>query len=115
NDAAGVTARFNLNLLARINRELGGDFDINAFEHRAFFNAPRSRIEMHLVSRAPQQVSVGGHRFELARGETIQTENSYKYTVGSFRTLAQGAGWRPLAVWCDAAGWFSVHAMAFGP
>ncbi|OHV86904.1 L-histidine N(alpha)-methyltransferase [Mesorhizobium sp. ORS 3428] len=112
NDAADVTARFNLNLLARINRELDGDFDLDSFEHRAFFDRSNSRIEMHLVSRAAQHVSIDGHSFDFAEGETIHTENSYKYTVESFRALAREAGWRPMTVWTDSDGWFSIHVLA---
>lgn len=112
NDAAGVTARFNLNLLARINRELGGDFDLGSFEHRAFFDRGHSRIEMHLVSRAAQRVSVDGCSFDFAEGETIHTENSYKYTVETFHALAREAGWRPIRVWTDNDGWFSIHVLA---
>lgn len=112
NDAADVTARFNLNLLARINRELDGDFDLDSFEHRAFFDRECSRVEMHLVSRADQRVSIGGHSFDFAEGETIHTENSYKYTVESFRALALEAGWRPVEVWTDSDGWFSIHVLA---
>ncbi|WP_280821077.1 L-histidine N(alpha)-methyltransferase [Pseudaminobacter soli (ex Li et al. 2025)] len=112
NDAAGVTARFNLNLLARINRELDGHFDLGSFEHRAFFDRGHSRIEMHLVSRATQRVSVDGYSFDFAEGETIHTENSYKYTVEAFHALAREAGWRPIRVWTDSDGWFSIHVLA---
>jgi dimethylhistidine N-methyltransferase len=111
NDAAGVTAEFNLNLLARINRELGADFDLAAFEHRAFYNGEEGRIEMHLVSTRQQQVNVNGTEIEFRAGETIHTENSYKYTSHSFRRLARGAGWLPLKSWTD--GLFCVHALAF--
>ncbi len=111
NDAAGVTAAFNLNLLARIGRELGGDLDPAAFAHRAFFNPSASRIEMHLVSRQAQQVNVAGRDFAFAEGETIHTENSYKYTVDGFRALAAEAGWSAGAVWTDDDGLFSVHAL----
>jgi dimethylhistidine N-methyltransferase len=110
-DAAGVTARFNLNILARINRELGGDFDLEAFTHRAFFDRAHSRIEMHLVSRMDQQVRVAGHTFEFQAGETIHTENSYKYTCESFAALAADAGWTARAVFTDAKDYFSVHAL----
>jgi dimethylhistidine N-methyltransferase len=110
-DAAGVTAEFNLNLLARINRELGADFDLAAFEHRAFYNGEEGRIEMHLVSTRQQQVNVNGTEIEFRAGETIHTENSYKYTSHSFRRLARGAGWLPLKSWTD--GLFCVHALAF--
>ncbi len=109
NDAAGVTARFNLNLLARINRELGADFDLAAFEHHAFYNGERNRIEMHLASTRRQRVRVCDATIEFRAGETIHTENSYKYSVDSFQALAQGSGWSPLAVWSD--GLFSVHAL----
>ena len=97
-DAAGVTAQFNLNILARMNRELGGDFDLAAFRHRAFYNVAGHRIEMHLESLKDQTVTVAGRTFEFREGETIHTENSYKYTVESFRALAESAGWRPVAM-----------------
>jgi dimethylhistidine N-methyltransferase len=113
NDTAGLTAKFNLNLLARINRELGADFDLEKFEHRAFYNAERHRIEMHLVSKKRQNVGVAGRRIEFQIGETIHTENSYKYTLDHFTALARGAGWSPLAVWTDAGANFSIHALAF--
>jgi L-histidine Nalpha-methyltransferase len=110
-DAAGVTAEFNLNLLHRINRELGGDFDPAAFRHEARYNAEESRIEMHLVSRRQQQVHVAGQRFSLAEGESIHTENSYKYTAESFARLARQGGWQPLAEWRDPDGLFSLHGL----
>ena len=115
NDAAGVTAQFNLNLLARINRELGGDFDLSAFEHHAFYNSERQRIEMHLSSVKRQQVRVGGETFHFRCGETIHTENSYKYTRELFGALARGAGWVPVMVWTDADGYFSVQALKRQP
>jgi dimethylhistidine N-methyltransferase len=111
NDAAGVTAAFNLNLLARISRQLGADIDPDAFAHRAFFNPAASRIEMHLVSRRAHRVTVAGRSFAFAEGESIHTENSYKYTVPAFRALAAEAGWDAGAVWTDADGLFSVHAL----
>ena len=110
-DAAGVTARFNLNILRRMNRELGGDFDLSSFRHRAFYNVPAHRIEMHLESLKDQAVTVAGRAFEFHAGETIHTENSYKYTVESFRALAESAGWRPVACWTDKNDWFAVHAL----
>jgi L-histidine N-alpha-methyltransferase len=110
-DAAGVTARFNLNILTRMNRELGGNFDLSAFRHRAFYNVAAHRIEMHLVSLKAQTVTVAGRSFTFAAGETIHTENSYKYTVESFRALAENAGWRPVATWTDENEYFSVHAL----
>ncbi len=111
NDAAGVTARFNLNLLRRINRELDGDFDLRAFAHRAFYNRTRSRIEMHLVSTRRQTVHVAGVAVAFSDGETIHTECSYKYTLHSFADLAGSAGWTPQAAWTDPAGLFSLHAL----
>jgi dimethylhistidine N-methyltransferase len=110
-DVAGVTAKFNLNLLTRINRELGADFDLDSFSHAAFYNCERHRIEMHLASRRRQKVRVAGRVIEFRAGETIHTENSYKYTIESFGALARGAGWTPLKTWTDARGYFSVHAL----
>ena len=112
NDAAGVTARFNLNLLTRINRELGGNFDLDGFCHQAFYNTERRRIEMHLASRTRQKVRVAGRSFEFRGGETIHTENSYKYTPESFGAMARGAGWTPVASWSDPQGYFMVQALA---
>jgi len=110
-DAAGVTAAFNRNLLKRINRELGGDFDLDAFAHRAVFNREASRIEMHLVAQSDQTVRIGGDGFTFRRGETIHTENSYKYTLDSFRALAGRAGWHSVQAWTDADALFSVHVL----
>jgi L-histidine Nalpha-methyltransferase len=110
-DSAGVTAKFNLNVLTRMNRELGGSFDVSAFRHRAFYNAEGHRIEMHLESLKAQTATVAGRAFDFAKGETIHTENSYKYTVDSFRALAESAGWRPVATWTDENALFSVHAL----
>ena len=112
NDSEGVTAAFNLNLLARINRETGADFDPSRFEHHAFFNRRHNRIEMHLASARRQRVHIGEGNFDFRAGETIHTESSYKYSIESFGALARGAGWRPQASWTDAAGYFSVHALA---
>jgi len=109
NDAQGVTAEFNLNVLRRINEELGGDFDLRSFEHRAFYNAPESRIEMHLVSTRRQTVAVDGRRFAFEAGESIHTENSYKYSVEEFQTLAMKAGFHPQHCWVDPERLFSVH------
>jgi dimethylhistidine N-methyltransferase len=113
NDAAGITARFNLNLLARINRELNANFDLASFSHHAFYNSERNRIEMHLASNKRQKVKVAGRVIEFRSGETIHTENSYKYTLHSFSALARGSGWSPLAAWTDAGANFSVHALSF--
>jgi dimethylhistidine N-methyltransferase len=111
NDEAGVTAAFNLNLLTRINRELGGGFDLASFRHRACYNSEQRRIEMHLVSMTRQKVRACGKSFEFRRGETIHTENSYKYTVDSFRSRALGAGWTQAATFVDERNYFSVHAL----
>jgi len=111
NDAAGVMAAFNLNLLERINRELDGAFKLEKFCHRAFYNREKQRVEMHLVSLARQKVRVMGKLIEFRRGETIHTENSYKYTVELFRSQARSAGWTPAAFWLDEQNYFSVHAL----
>jgi uncharacterized SAM-dependent methyltransferase len=110
-DAAGVTTEFNLNILARANRELGADFDLAAFAHRAFYNTEQSRIEMHLVSCKRQSVRVLGRSFAFAAGESIHTENSYKYSLESFSTLASQAGWQSSAVFLDSDALFSVHVL----
>jgi dimethylhistidine N-methyltransferase len=115
NDARGVTARFNLNLLARINRELGADFDLSAFRHHAFYNERLGRIEMHLVSLKEQRVRIDGTSFFFRGGETIHTENSYKYTVAEFQALARGAGFEPAACWTDRDALFAVHYLAVPP
>jgi dimethylhistidine N-methyltransferase len=111
NDSQGVTAQFNRNLLVRINRELGADFDVSGFEHHAFYNRELRRIEMHLGSLRRQKVRILGKCFDFRAGETIHTENSYKYTIESFAALARGAGWTTGAVWTDAERYFSVHAL----
>jgi len=111
-DSAGVTAAFNLNLLARINRELGGDFDLEGFEHLALYNEEAGRIEMHLRALRQQTVTVAGQRFSFAQGETIHTENSHKYSIADFQALARNAGWEPKAVWTGEAALFSVHYLA---
>jgi len=111
NDARGVTGRFNLNLLRRVNRELGADFDLRRFRHYAFYNAGLGRIEMHLVSLARQSVRLGRHRFDFDPGETIHTENSCKYSVAEFRALAAEAGFRAAKVWQDARGRFALFGL----
>jgi dimethylhistidine N-methyltransferase len=112
NDARGVTADFNLNLLARINREIEPAFDLGAFTHAAHYNDREGRIEMHLVSRRDQSFEIRGHRFAMRAGETIHTENSYKYSVEQFQSLARCSGWNPLRVWTDPRDFFSVHELA---
>ena len=107
-DAQGVTAAFNKNLLVRINRELGADFDVDAFAHKAVWNAAESRMEMHLVSLAAQSATVAGRTFRFAEGETIHTENSYKFTLDGFADLAAQAGWRVLRQWVSPPPQFAV-------
>ena len=111
-DAAGVTAAFNRNLLNRINRELGGTIPVDAFEHRAAWNDLLGRIEMHLVASRAVRFEAAGEQFSLQRGETIHTENSYKYTPEEARLLARAAGWEPMAMWNDPDGLFSLHVWA---
>lgn len=108
-DAQGITAAFNLNLLTRANRELGTDFDLAQWAHSAFYNAPQQRIEMHLMSCARQSVRIQGQTFTFDEGETLHTENSYKFTVDSLRALAVLGGFTPGPVWTDADKRFSLH------
>jgi dimethylhistidine N-methyltransferase len=108
NDSDGVTAAFNINLLHRINRELDGDFDVARFRHHAFYNEAQGRVEMHLMSLRAQQVCIGGQVFSFKEGETIHTENSYKYTQAEFRALAARAGFVTGEIWQDDEGLFSV-------
>lgn len=110
-DAQGVTAAFNLNLLARLKNELGARVDIDGFAHRAIWNGRESRIEMHLVARRAQAIVVAGRVFAFVEGETIHTENSYKYGVADFDDLASGAGWRSRETFVDADGLFSVRLL----
>ncbi len=114
-DAAGVTAAFNRNILIRLNRDAGADFDPDAFDHRAIWNDAESRIEMHLVSRREQRATIAGRAIRFARGETIHTENSYKYTEASFAALAASAGWSRARLWTDADRLFSIHLLTAGP
>ena len=108
-DAQGVTAEFNMNVLRRINGELGGDFDLAAFEHRAHYDARLGRVEMHLVSVREQQVRISDRVFHFSAGETIHTENSYKYSVDEFQDLAREAGFEPQHAWTDPQRLFSIH------
>jgi dimethylhistidine N-methyltransferase len=109
NDAAGVTAAFNLNVLARLNRELGTRFDLGAFRHEAVWMGAASRIEMHLVSQKRQQVAIQGERLDFEAGERLVTEHCHKYTPGAFMALASAAGWRHVRSWSDAARRFQVE------
>jgi len=112
NDAQGVTAAFNLNLLARANRELDADFDLAGFAHHALYQPVLQRIEMHLVSKRRQRVTIGDAQYMFEEGESIHTENSYKFTMDGFRQLATRAGFVPEATWLDARRSFSVHWLA---
>jgi L-histidine Nalpha-methyltransferase len=114
NDAAGVTAEFNLNMLSHINRICDADFDTSRFEHYAPYNEERGRIEMYLVSRAAQVVTVAGVRIPFEPNESILTEYSYKYDIRGFQELAGEAGFTPAGVWTDSARWFSVQAFDAG-
>ena len=108
NDAAGVTAQFNLNLLTRMNRELDADFDLEAFVHYAFYNPEEGRIEMHIVSLRDQVVEVAGETFSFGSGESLWTESSYKHGVEQFGRVAAQAGFSIRHVWTDEARWFGV-------
>ena len=111
NDARGVTAAFNLNLLVRANRALGADFDLSRFAHDAVWNEAAGRIEMYLVSLAAQSVRVAGRDFDFAEGERIHTENSHKYTIDAFQLLARSSGWTPVKAWADPDQLFSLHLL----
>ena len=113
-DAQGVTAAFNRNVLERINRELGGCFDIETFRHRALYNGAEGRIEMHLVSEKDQTVTVHDRDFTFTEGETIHTEDSYKYHIEEFSSFAAGAGFRSARTWVDGDGLFSLHYLTLG-
>jgi len=107
-DAAGVTARFNLNLLERINRELAGTIDVGAFRHRAIWNDMRARIEMHLEAVRDIDFTIDGRSFQMAAGETIHTENSHKYGQRDARLLLRAGGWTPIVEWTDPNDKFAV-------
>ena len=114
NDAQGVTAAFNLNMLAHINREAGGRFDVQGFAHYAFYEPRAGRIEMHLISRRDQAVRVAGRLFKFEQGRTIHTESSYKYSLADFERLAGECGYQPRNVWLDEQRLFSVHWLVAG-
>lgn len=111
NDPQGVTEAFNRNLLVRMKRELGAELDLAAFDHHAFYNAPRGRIEMHLVANRATQIVIDGNAFPFSAGEGIHTECSYKYSVDEFVSLAALSGFSAERVWCDEAQRFSVHCL----
>jgi L-histidine Nalpha-methyltransferase len=110
-ESAGVTAAFNRNILVRLNREAGADFDVDAFVHRAVWNDEESRIEMHLVSRRDQAVHVAGQQIRFERGETIHTENSYKHTPERFTAMAADGGWLCRTMWTDPARLFALYLL----
>jgi dimethylhistidine N-methyltransferase len=109
NDSAGITAAFNRNLLARANRELGADFQLDGYAHSAFYNCAQRRIEMHLVSRRAQCVRLDGCAYRFAEGDALHTENSYKFSIDGLRALAQRAGFQPGPAWTDPERLFSLH------
>ena len=111
NDAQGVTAAFNLNLLTRANRDLKANFDLSRFEHLATYDPDRGRIDMNLVSKIDQTVNVLGHEITFSKGERIHTEHSHKYEIDGFRDLARRAGWTPNRFWTDDRSYFSVHEL----
>ncbi len=115
NDREGVTAAFNLNLLTRINRELGADFQVEQFKHRAIYNENKSRIEMHLVSCVAQSVTIADHRFDFTAGETIHTESSHKYQPETFASMAKDAGLQIETYFTDAKGFFCVMVLTAAP
>ncbi|MDP2761104.1 MAG: L-histidine N(alpha)-methyltransferase [Sideroxyarcus sp.] len=112
NDSAGYTAAFNLNLLTRMQRELGAQLDPAQFTHYAYYNAALGRVEMHLVSCCQQVIRLGNESFRFEQGETIHTENSYKYSAHEFQQLALAAGWHLKATWSDPEGLFNVHYLS---
>ena len=114
NDAQGVTAEFNLNMLCHINRELGADFDLAAFRHRAHYDAAHGRIEMHMESLKAQRVTIAGRTLAFSTGETIHTENSYKYAIAEVQELGRAAGFVPRECWTDDEQLFSVHYFTVG-
>ncbi|MDD5266683.1 MAG: L-histidine N(alpha)-methyltransferase [Methylococcales bacterium] len=109
NDQQKVTEAFNKNLLLRLNRELGASFQVDRFQHRAFYNRDLDRIEMHLASEGEQVISIAGELIHFKAGETIHTENSHKYSIAGFQRLALRAGFHPVKVWTDPDDLFSIH------
>ena len=114
NDARGVTSAFILNLIQRINRELNGDFDPAGFAHSALYNAGHGRMELHIVSRRDQVAHAAGRSFTFRRGDAIHAEDSHKYSLLEFQTLARQAGFHPAAAWSDPEGLFSLHFLTVG-
>lgn len=109
NDAQGITAQFNLNILARLQREIQAKLQLDQFSHHAFYNETAGRIEMHLKSLSHQDIRIGTQTFNFLKGESLHTENSYKYTVEEFQSLAKRSGWQPKALWTDENNLFSLQ------
>ncbi|MBY6037718.1 L-histidine N(alpha)-methyltransferase [Fictibacillus nanhaiensis] len=109
NDKKGITRKFNLNLLNRLNRELLANFQLEHFSHHAFYHGEKGRIEMHLVSLKDQRITIGNEEITFKEGETIHTENSYKFTIKEFQDIVIECGFTPKKVWCDERKWFSMH------
>jgi len=112
NDAKGVTARFNLNVLNRMNRELDANFDLRFFKHESRFNDDKSRVEMHLVSIIEQKVNIGEQQISFAKDESIHTENSHKYTPELFAQLIEGTGWSEQQTWLDDQGYYAMTVLS---
>lgn len=112
NDAAGYTADFNLNLLQRMKNELAAELDVSAFAHKAFYHEELSRIEMHLISKANQSIQIDGQSFSFEKGETIHTENSYKYSSAEFKELARKSGFGLVKSWTDVNELFAIYYLA---
>ena len=112
NDASGITAKFNKNILVRMKNELGAKVDVDAFDHYAFYNEPQGRIEMHLKAKHDQEILIGNRNFELRAGESIHTENSHKYDMDRFAALAEGAGFKRTAAWTDDAQYFGIFFLS---
>jgi dimethylhistidine N-methyltransferase len=111
-DAQGVTAAFNMNLLVRLNNECGANFKLDNFRHKAHYNSEVGRVEMHLVSLKVQSVTIGSQTVEFSKNETIHTESSHKYDIGEFQDLASQAGFTPVKVWTDTDNLFSIHYLS---
>jgi uncharacterized SAM-dependent methyltransferase len=112
NDKQGITAQFNLNLLTRINKELNGTFNLNNFKHEARYEADKNRIEMHLVSLKEHSVMINNQDIFFSKGESIHTENSYKYTIEEFHALGKLTGFKPIKAWVDEKKLFSIHYLS---
>ena len=115
NDKKGVTAKFNKNILQRINTELGGNIKLNSYKHLAIYNKSKKRIEMRLRSKKKNYIKINGSKYLIKKNEEIHTENSHKYTIKSFKNLANEAGWKIKKTWVDGKKLFSVHCLERTP